>query len=501
MVNFLPDTPAPSYPINTPDWANPPTGEVTQPGTSPTAPVEGEAYPLPGDTNLRRQDGAYLKFNAAIPTQLHSQSLYKGRVPYGNGAKPIYREAGFNERGMIVRDFNMNERLKAADSGWASTSGRWGFQFHYNPSEIQESFTAPMDIAYADFIRDIAANPLLLMSCNTGATITVKLLLSRAEDMRVLLRDDWQQQYPLLDRPTEEDRAEILARGTQYDIEYLFRVINLDPVNTWREETSDWGMLMATPVIMSVGDSEGCRKYRGIVASMSVQHQQYAPGMIPVYSFLSINFLRTTDMYGLAGYTTVGAGSDSAVAGNIPGDPNSGPQGTGAGQVQGPGVVRQNWAMPTKSDWLVYLGFKTRGATNYALGAHTGIDIWAPKNADSSGGLLYAVDDGTIAAIHQGGALGTELVLKTKAGPYACYGHMQGVASGIKVGMSVTKGRHIGFVGKSGMSSGAAAHLHFEVRNEVAWRKSWSVFQDPAMWLLNKSSQGWTNKSPHALRR
>lgn len=304
MTNPYYPLPNPDPPVTIPPSSGYPAGGQlpSTPGSSPSKPTEvpdDSVWPLPEDTNIRRNKGKYLRFNCAVPNALHSNRLYKNIINGDPSAEPMYRERGFNETGMIVRDFAMNSRLDAANAGWASTVGNWGFQFHFNPTEFSESYTAPMGIAYADFIRDIAVNPLLVMSVHTGSTIHFNVLLARNEDMRILLRDDWSQQYPLLNRPTEEDRSEILARGTQYDLEYLFRVVNLDPVNTWREPTSDWGMLMGTPVMISLGDSLGCRKFRAVLTNVNVQHQQYAPGMIPVYTIVQFAAQRITDMYGV----------------------------------------------------------------------------------------------------------------------------------------------------------------------------------------------------------
>lgn len=468
---------------------------VTPPTTNPTSPtVVDPNLSLERNTNIRWNNGSPLKFNCAIPNVLHSSSLYRAPVDTTSG-KPIYRENGFNERGMIVRDFNMNDRLAMADQGWASTTGNWGFQFHFNPPDVIESFAAPMGIDYAGFILDIAKNPLLVTSTQTGASVQFNLLLARAEDMRILSRDDWQAHYPLLNRPTEADRSMILAKGTQYDLEYLFRVVNLDPVMTWRGETSDWGMLMGTPVVVSLGDSDGCRKYRGSLASVGVQHQQYAPGMVPVYTIVQINLTRITDMYGMDRGEEASAESASP---SMPLDPNEKP-------VFGPPQYNPSpstrWANPVPSDWLIHLGFKTKGSANYSLGAHTGIDLWKPRGADSMGGAVYAVDDGEVAHMGNSSALGNELVIKLKSGPYVSYGHLLDITGSLKVGSAVRKGSQVGRVGKSGMSGGAKAHLHLEVRTEKKWRSSWSIFQDPAQWLLGKSSVGWTASNPHSLKR
>lgn len=238
-----------------------------------------------------------VRFNAAIPTHMMAVGYTK--------------EASRKNRvGAIMRDFNMRERLTAIN-GWTRAEENWGFRFHYNPSSVQEVFSPPMGMDYVGFIMDIADNPLLLVSTQTGAQVNFEVLLLRRADMVVLNQPDWASQYPEWGRPSVEDREEILNKGTQYDIEHFFRVVNLDPVLTWRNErTSDWGMMMATPLIISLGDSDGCRMYRGQVQSLSVQHRMYAPGMIPVYSSLSFSIIRIPDMYGAEGYGNISSGPE-----------------------------------------------------------------------------------------------------------------------------------------------------------------------------------------------
>jgi murein DD-endopeptidase MepM/ murein hydrolase activator NlpD len=87
---------------------------------------------------------------------------------------------------------------------------------------------------------------------------------------------------------------------------------------------------------------------------------------------------------------------------------------------------------------------------------HYGIDIGA-----SIGTPIIAISDGTIvyAGNRDARGYGKEIVLKTKNGLFARYGHLNNI--NVKTGESVKAGQVIGEVGNTGLSSGP--HLHFEI--------------------------------------
>lgn len=91
--------------------------------------------------------------------------------------------------------------------------------------------------------------------------------------------------------------------------------------------------------------------------------------------------------------------------------------------------------------------------------AHRGVDYAANR-----GTPIMATADGIVQ--HRGplGGLGNTVVLAHANGFTTRYGHMNGFASGIRVGDRVSQGETIGYVGMTGLATGP--HLHYEmIRN------------------------------------
>lgn len=91
---------------------------------------------------------------------------------------------------------------------------------------------------------------------------------------------------------------------------------------------------------------------------------------------------------------------------------------------------------------------------------HKGIDIAAPINTP-----IYSPANGTITGLKMYGGGGCGKFLQIDHGNVITkYCHLNGWANGIKIGSTVKKGQHIGFVGNSGKATGA--HLHYELINK-----------------------------------
>lgn len=86
---------------------------------------------------------------------------------------------------------------------------------------------------------------------------------------------------------------------------------------------------------------------------------------------------------------------------------------------------------------------------------HTGIDIAAP-----SGARIIAPGKGTVIFAGYNGGYGNCTMIDHGNGLVTLYGHQKSIA--VRKGQSVSAGTTIGYVGSTGMSTGA--HLHFEVR-------------------------------------
>src|SRR6202034_4227092 len=87
---------------------------------------------------------------------------------------------------------------------------------------------------------------------------------------------------------------------------------------------------------------------------------------------------------------------------------------------------------------------------------HTGVD-WAT----AYGTPIFASGNGVIEKIGREGGYGNYIRLKHNNGYETAYGHMSAFAKGMEVGKQVRQGQAIGFVGSTGMATGA--HVHYEI--------------------------------------
>ncbi|MFD2182941.1 peptidoglycan DD-metalloendopeptidase family protein [Rhodoplanes azumiensis] len=87
---------------------------------------------------------------------------------------------------------------------------------------------------------------------------------------------------------------------------------------------------------------------------------------------------------------------------------------------------------------------------------HTGVDWSAPM-----GTPIFASGNGTIEKVGWESGYGKYIRIRHANGYETAYGHMTAYARGMDVGTRVRQGQVIGFVGSTGLSTGA--HLHYEI--------------------------------------
>lgn len=87
---------------------------------------------------------------------------------------------------------------------------------------------------------------------------------------------------------------------------------------------------------------------------------------------------------------------------------------------------------------------------------HTGVDWSAPM-----GTPIFASGNGTVEKVGWESGYGKYIRLRHANGYETAYGHMTAYARGMEVGTRVRQGQVIGFVGSTGLSTGA--HLHYEI--------------------------------------
>ncbi len=87
--------------------------------------------------------------------------------------------------------------------------------------------------------------------------------------------------------------------------------------------------------------------------------------------------------------------------------------------------------------------------------AHKGVDMAAP-----TGTRIKASGDAVVDFVGQKGGYGNVIVLKHANGVSTVYGHLSRFAADLHRGIKVAQGEIIGFVGMTGLATGA--HLHYE---------------------------------------
>lgn len=80
----------------------------------------------------------------------------------------------------------------------------------------------------------------------------------------------------------------------------------------------------------------------------------------------------------------------------------------------------------------------------------------------AKGTRLVALEAGTVKRIGSGGLGGKTVWLRGTTGDEFYYAHLDGFASGLKVGQSLDAGQLLGYVGNTGNAQYTLPHLHFE---------------------------------------
>ena len=196
-----------------------------------------------------------------------------------------------NNLGRIFQSQGAAESLNVA----TQTKGKvpiFGFKFMYNPQSINYSIPMNTSIDWTLSTQD----PANLIAGNIAVNFT--LYLNRIADMTELM--------PLKAAPTlhsrnyprqlsKEEVEGILLRGTEYDLEFLYRSVNgnRDMKNntllTYNGESADKGYITGVPLWFVLHDN---MRYYGSLQNISVDHVVFTDKMVPMLSIVSISFLR-----------------------------------------------------------------------------------------------------------------------------------------------------------------------------------------------------------------
>jgi len=203
-----------------------------------------------------------------------------------------------NKRGFFYQDI---DTAFDGDGKQKARGNLWGFQFMYNPTTINYSnsvstgvdWTNTQDVATAltgsqQFTFTLFLNRLVdISSLKKFTTVNTKCSVAFNPTDNLAVGTDGSYERTL----TAEDANGILKRGTEYDLEYFYRVINGDPSigGSMLMETSDFGFMSGVPVWLKFNDNV---RYKVTVQSISVNHVMFTEDMVPVVTEVSLSMIR-----------------------------------------------------------------------------------------------------------------------------------------------------------------------------------------------------------------
>ena len=277
----------------------------------------GSAYnpePTVTDTTENLKSGSLL-WNPPVHRDARSKSFGE-EVNYSNNDTFIQPLAAFadsedikngfkqNRRGYIIQTVDGAKALntnpdKLKDSvGTYTKSHRWGFRFTYNPQSFSYSTTASNSVDWTLGSKD----PAVLLAGNQN--VTIQLYLNRIPDLKYLrMTNPKINQTSVYGRELAASEIQgILNRGTEYDIEYLYRVVNGDPLTqssllNYDGVTSDFGYTTGVPCWLALSEN---LRFFGSVSGFSVNHIMFDLNMVPMLSIVDINFQRYPALFNKA---------------------------------------------------------------------------------------------------------------------------------------------------------------------------------------------------------
>ena len=210
-----------------------------------------------------------------------------------NGALPAFAKY---VRGSIYQDVNGAATLnknpdKLKDLASAKGTGNlWGFRFMYNPTSFSYTTASNNSVDWTLGQSD----PATLLAGNSN--VTFEVYINRIPDLKYLrLTNPKATESTVYKRSlTQIERDGILNRGTEYDIEFLYRVLNGDPLQkslllNYNGVTADFGYTTGVPCWLVLNEN---LRYFGSVASFQVNHVMFDLNMVPMLSTVDITFSR-----------------------------------------------------------------------------------------------------------------------------------------------------------------------------------------------------------------
>jgi hypothetical protein len=230
------------------------------------------------------------------------QSTTRGVTGAGNytDARNMFGESV--AKGTIQMPLNLTNSAawKFKTGIYKEDSTMYGFKFLYNPTEVNMGW-GMLEGVDPNVIRSGSAGNFAPVSGVGLSTIDFTLLLNRIGDMDFLdengLAPGENNPYSGVNTLSKvEDLKTIYKKGTMYDLEYLFRVINGPNAihqTILNGKSADWGFLIGSQIELFLGDG---LRYLVRLNGINVSHTIFNDRMVPVLSQVSLSCGRYNDV-------------------------------------------------------------------------------------------------------------------------------------------------------------------------------------------------------------
>ena len=244
--------------------------------------------------------------------QAQTQASYSTYYDQPFSSKP--KPSDYTNLGMFYQDPDSNTiapddkgSLNSAASGSDTalqaklSANLYGFRFLFNPTTFGYGANVNNSVDWS--IPN--TNNAVVVGTGIGGQISLGILLDRVADMYTMKN---KRPSDVMGPPhypydlTPEQCENILRRGTEYDLEYLFRVVNGKPAATtmlgyngstnFKLESSNLGYIAGTPFIFKVHDA---LRFRVMLTTLQVSHDIFTKNMVPIRTYVQIGLERLPD--------------------------------------------------------------------------------------------------------------------------------------------------------------------------------------------------------------
>ena len=306
-------------------------------------------------------------------SQKATDAFYKMKNTYSPGSAKREGEKATKFEGMRLGRIIMDD--VAVSKGVIEEGVRHGFRFLYNPTELQGSLNVG-----TDFIPDQRATNTAVLQQGIE-NMTFEVLINRIPD--VISGAKVSDYLPEI---TKEDLKRLKAEGTHYDIDHLYRCANGIHDTLSKQRTGDIGVLLPNPCRLILGPYTS----RGAVVSVQVNDQMFSADMVPILSYVNIQFARflnmaQQDMDTLKSYGISSQGEEEDTSGG----------GGGGSDPDAPELPHWRGNHP---QWPIFFGSKVRGTSDWGHYIHKAVCDkvgWADKKGRFTDYYAGASNHGT----------------------------------------------------------------------------------------------------------